>query len=574
MSEGAAYTFNSHRDALYKVLEAAARGQAGCADEYDIFGRDKQEGEKKLAFPTPLLWHEEIRPSDIDAYHAANQARCTSGCDNSNNSDDLRPLSPPTSRHPSSGYFNRSREALKEAGTSEGGAAALEGGLPPAPSAAAVVADRTSEPKAAAAAADHAQGEKQERLLGSGGASARTPDQSLGATTSNHPSCTKHRCRYQPGDTTGIHQEEEREEEGATAPPAASMDWSNSDGRSPSEAGEKKINCPSTMTPAATTPPDPSQATQTMFLPGLPSQVLVTQQQEQQEQQQGDAVGWEHSEGDESSQKEDDTPVSEYALSLPNHNRPCSSPEENTSKGASTVSAGDKQLGSDFRTERSEPDRNSSGDRDDPTVVSGDGNKGAVAAAAARERGEARSRQYDAFTRALRDFVGQQQLGREGDTKQAGSAQQCTLRNVSSLGGTSSSDGGGGGDQSKPPFIFLPTPEVLPSGWSGGQAGVVVFLEKHLSHVRERCPGGYAARALELACHTLRQPTVCVKAVDCARADASAARRADFFAGAATVDDDHPQVVGVAGFVWEMLRANNGGSANLAQQAASTSQEG
>lgn len=553
MSErgGEAYTFNSHRDALYRVLEAAARGHAGCADECLILGSDKGEGEeKKWAYPTPFLWYEEIRPSDIDAYHAANHARCTSGC---NNNRDDSPLSsstsPPTSGFASSGVINRSGVGLKEA--------------------TAVDADRASD-ATAAAAAQHVLGEKPDRLFsGSGGPLARTPDQNLRPAVLMHRPYNTHSCRYRPDDTAGMHGEEGRQEEGATRA-AASIDYlSNADGRCSSEAGQKKKEscCPLTMT-RAPTPPDPSQATQTMFLPGLPSQVLVTQQQEQQ----GDAAGWEYSEEDESSQRAEDTPpVSEYALSLPNHDRLRSSTQENAFKGASVASAGDRQVDGD-RISRPGPDRNKSKSID-PPVVLGDAN-GPVAATAAREREEVCSRHHDAFTRALRDFVGQEQSGKEGDDKQAGPAQSAA-RDVSYGGGGTSS---GGGDRSQPPFTFLSTQEVLPSGWPGGQGGVVTFLEKQLSHARKRCPGGYAARALELACHVLRQPTVCVKAVECRGGNqeptrAAAARRADFFAGAAT-DYDDPQVVGVAGFVWEMLRANDGDSANLAQQAVSVAQEG
>jgi len=156
------------------------------------------------------------------------------------------------------------------------------------------------------------------------------------------------------------------------------------------------------------------------------------------------------------------------------------------------------------------------------------------------------SRLNDRFTRALRKFVGREGGLRRGVVGEADPGQGLVIP-----GGTVTGTGGigTGGDtgRPKPPFAYVSTPEVLPRGCSGGQAGAVALLEKHLSLARKRFPGGgYAVRALHLACQTLRQPTVCVKG---GRAAAAAA-------GAAAADGDHhPEVVGVAGFVWEILRS-------------------
>ena len=85
-----------------------------------------------------------------------------------------------------------------------------------------------------------------------------------------------------------------------------------------------------------------------------------------------------------------------------------------------------------------------------------------------------------------------------------------------------------------PAFKCVPTLEALPTGWSGGQDGAVALLERHRSQAHSTIPGGYADRALRLACHVLRQPTVVVK-------------------------EGQGEVVGIAGFAWEILRANGEG---------------
>lgn len=259
-----------------------------------------------------------------------------------------------------------------------------------------------------------------------------------------------------------------------------------------------------------------------MFLPGLPSQVLVTQHQ-------GDDAAWEHPEGDdeESSQKpEEETAASEYVFPSPSHPpHPFYSPEEDASSAGAVVALleGNEPPNSGVEGTGPEPIRsNKSCSSVDGRIVPG----------SEKAREEAGYRQDDSFTVALREFVGEV----------VGSAQRAL---------PNGSGGSGSGERLRSPFFkYVPTLEVLPSGWSGGQAGVVAVLEGHLSRARARFPGGYAARALQLACHILRQPTVCVR-VKGNQGDSSAAASG----GAATADDGRHEVVGVAGFVWEILRA-------------------
>lgn len=490
--EGSSYTFNGHRESLYRLLEASVRSEPGCPDAACDNRPTDGEVEQTSVYPSPFLWYDEIRPSDIDAYHAAN-GRSRSGHDNNAGLEDPLAIPAPTSistptptprenvglepTDPDGECSSPQAHAVvKGSGAGDGGTAFRRGGRRPA--------------------GEEALRERRAIVPGSAGSTSSTPDgcKLAAAPLQPPPSPTKHPSPWPHGKASGVPEGED----GAAA--VASTGSSNAHDRccsKPLERNDYNV----AMTPQAatsTTPPDPSQATQTMFLPGLPSQVLVTQQQ-------GDA-GWEHPEGNGWSPGEEDAAASENSSPSPTHARPFA--EGRVVAEASAAS------------------RCSSVSR--PLVHGGE------------EQEEASSRQNDAFTHALKEFV--------GDTDPPA---QSAFPNGS--GG-----GGSGVERMRPPFKYVPTLEVLPHSWSGGQAGVVAFLEKHLAHARSLFPGGYAVRALQLACHVLRQPTVCVR-VRGNRGGGAAAGEA------ATVDDEQQnEVVGVAGFVWELLRANGGDDESVA----------
>lgn len=109
-------------------------------------------------------------------------------------------------------------------------------------------------------------------------------------------------------------------------------------------------------------------------------------------------------------------------------------------------------------------------------------------------------------------------------------------------------------------LVMLPTDEALPRGIRGGQSGAVALLENNLRRVRERGTSeGYTARALELACHVLRQPKVCARREE--RITQEISGHGGCYATRAVTD--HAEVVGVAGFIWEILRSEEDGPLKL-----------
>lgn len=513
--EGPFHTFNSHREALYRLLEATVRDEPGYPDATCDDNLRSGEGEQPSAYPSPVLWYDEMRPSDIDAYHAANvRGRRYGGNSNkaSSSSEDRlvgsKPTWTPTLMDPCGkcSRTQQSREKIQDSSGSGEAASSVRGGRRPA----------ASSVRRQAGRGGALVGETETVVVpGSAGliSGNGTSDRFMrAADPTQPPPPSRSQC---PHDKASSVSGETREEDGPAAASTGSSSAHDCWCSRPLETETNEHNMTMVMmstppaTAASTTPPDPSQATQTMFLPGLPSQVLVTQQQ-------GDA-GWEYPEGDESSQKgEDAAAASENAFPSPIHPRPCV--EEAALAEARAASAGGKEP-SDNRGYSTRPEppgrsKNCYSAVKNPLV------------AGSEARDEATSRQNDGFTLALREFV-----------CESGPAQ------------SSASTTGSGGDRSRPLFKYLPTAEVLPSGWSGGQSRVVAFLEKQLSQARARCPGGYAVRAFQLACHVLRQPTVCVR-VRRNRGGSAAT------GGAAAANDGHHEVVGIAGFVWELLRAN------------------
>ena len=588
--EGAShYTFNSHREGLYRVLEALVRGEPGCAGEPDTgncrSGREQQQQRQQtLSYPSPFLWYEDMRPSDIDAYHAANGSRGPSGNGSSSSSNSSSSSSsvrlsgdPALGPLPPSKSGSRVTTVPKLPGNREGAAAAAAGlfvevGLrsPATPG-----VRRSSEDVPGCSAGvglrSAMPGSLQPAEEAPGRAGAETA-----AVPAQHPSAGESPSYAEPrgpcphGNAGGTHEERTEEEEEGGGGFAAGKDSSGADGRGRrrpdipgSSNGGRPPMASTTAAAAPATPPDASQAantqaTQTVFLPGLPSQLLVTQEpqepQEQQQQQQrverqlrGAGWGEECSEGDESSQEEEDAAAPERAFLFP---RSPPLPAEDhawtgTAAASSSVVREKQAAGGGARAAD-----NGNGDPLAPGGGFAPGSStpaaaAAAAAAAAREREDEYSRLNDRFTRALGEFARQEERP----------------RGRGAVGGEAGSDQGlviprdpGGGARLKPSFAHVSTPEVLSrGGCSVGQAAAVAMLEQHLSLARERGPrGGYAVRALHLACQTLRQPTVCVRGARVVAAGATAAAAA---VAAEDDDDHHPEVVGVAGFVWDVLRS-------------------
>lgn len=161
-----------------------------------------------------------------------------------------------------------------------------------------------------------------------------------------------------------------------------------------------------------------------------------------------------------------------------------------------------------------------------------------------------RERQHQEFTRALENSFGRQ--AKESTYAGAGDAE------TGSVGGGQPgpppAPGGGSGAQQSA-YVLVPREEALPRRLLGEPAQAIALLERHLERVREGAPNGYVARALELACHVLSQPTVCVRVSSRARGmDGAAPGSAGPGEGCS---GEHAEVVGVAGIVWEILRAGN-----------------
>lgn len=284
------------------------------------------------------------------------------------------------------------------------------------------------------------------------------------------------------------------------------------------------------------------------FLTGLPSQVMMTQQGNVEP----DSVGcWEYHEDE--MEEERDAVASKCIGGSP------------TPPGPSTVDplfrGDDAGKG---RAEKNDRSGEVAGEGADRAVTfespehSGDGTCGV-----STERGNkrsstngrrARATEFEAFTQALGQTVGNgsashNDFDTDDQVRQQRSPPTMSDGNRRSHGAKAHLD-----------LVMVPTEEALPRGIEGGQAGAVNLLEKHLRRVRERVPEGYTARAIELALHVLSQPKVCMRSVQhvvrrgCmgAVAGGNPQQGGDFPTHA---DEHHVEVVGVAGLVWEILRS-------------------
>ncbi|CAM9536550.1 unnamed protein product [Sphacelaria rigidula] len=296
------------------------------------------------------------------------------------------------------------------------------------------------------------------------------------------------------------------------------------------------------------------------FLPGLPSQVMMTQQGNNEP----DSVGcWEDHEDE--MEEERDALVSECIAGSP----PLPEP--------STVDPL-------FRGDDAEKDRAIKNDcfgnvgegagravTFEPPELSGDGDlayrQSGGTCRATTERGNkrsstngqrARAAEFEAFTQALEQTSGDGSASHNifdtGDQARRQRSSTAILHHSRRSHGATTHLG----------LVMVPTDEALPRGVEGGQAGAIDLLEKHLRRVRERgVSEGYTARAIELALHVLSQPEVCTRSMlqgartGCIGAVARGSpQQGEYFPTRAV--EHHVEVVGVAGLVWEILRSGHG----------------
>lgn len=509
---GMLYNPRKHRDFMYSALEAAVREGVGARTDVDDDSDCEQMGANngpvatrvKRRYPSPILWYEEMTPADLDAYHAAHDpAAPTTGLSPRREASLSKHGRGRSDGYPSGTSTRSKRTDMVETTTS---------GCLVARFSSAVQSAATSEtPPATAAAAVAAVAVMRRR----GGPPEEPPPPEVLCSGSTSSVDAARDCAGLLGSSTGLTDTSQHD------PSHCSRQGDGGYGNHDNKEA-KYVAAPAT---AAAAPPDPSQAaaTQTMFLPGLPSQVLMTQ---------GCESWWDQ-------EAEEATPASEYPFSLP---PPLAAP---SSGGASSLPR-----------DGLEP-----AERQQATRVAVDGRLGGSSEpgmentvyppgeAGDRAR-DARARQYEDFTFALDNLVARQEAS-DGGTEATRGRDEGVKRT------------GGPSEKSRRPALSLvPTEEFLQQGWAGGPAGVVTTLESHLLRARQCSPDGYVARALELACHVLRQPRLCVSAGE---GQGDVMRVPQRFGSSEVINraDHRGEVVGVAGLVWEMLRRAEGGSEGL-----------
>lgn len=103
---------------------------------------------------------------------------------------------------------------------------------------------------------------------------------------------------------------------------------------------------------------------------------------------------------------------------------------------------------------------------------------------------------------------------------------------------------------------MVPMTDVLPRGLPGGQNGVIGLLEDHLARVSKKTPNNYVARALELACHVLRQPKACVRVCPQDARNVSDAGHGNAVPPREAYDG-YTEVLGIPEIIWEILRTSS-----------------
>lgn len=275
-------------------------------------------------------------------------------------------------------------------------------------------------------------------------------------------------------------------------------------------------------TPTPTLPSEPSQdtvlATQTMFMPGLPSQVLITLEGEDTTH-----VDYQKEEED-----EEQSLGSEHDLSPPSPHMPTPSvsikrlpdgkaPENHGTRSAvEGAGCADVGLGTGCRGTWNSVNKAEKSGHNYCRV----GN-----------RKERRAQVHGEFIRALEVLtIGTKATSPDVMDKEPGYR-----------------------DRSR--FVLVSTEEILPTAWAGRQAEAVDTLESHLLRARDRSPDGYVVRALELASHVLSRPRVCI-----CLGDEEIDRPRRMPPPRVGVFGYHKaKVVGVAGFVWEILCTEKNG---------------
>lgn len=575
MSDGGhsgAYSFKRHRDALYGTLEAAVREKTShSTDEPDCpdnLGADRNDravdvgASSHVLYPSPLLWYEEMTCADFDAYHAHHNYRdCfTAGstkfgeargschcCHSGSTGSKLRKCG---GSSPFSSYVGE--EIPPHAG--EGPTGRLSD------TEACLLAIPPSLPAHMSCVEKETAAEQVQKPAASStvvlplGKSINTTIMS--PVQKSFPAKRGAALQPLPQETASIDLDDEpglatsRDEFTAQAPARVDSTDSRSEERNVQSIATRTTP-PSLLGPPSSQP----VATQTMFLPGLPSQAVLTQGQhgDEHDEEGFDFAMWDDEDGDENEDENEDEDLDEGA-------RPSEAippPVPDTHKSVDNTSTAEGVI------EPLEPGYSPS----EPTDVehhrdkhlSAEGDEGSgqgVGDVVQRAKGrDTRDREFRSFTRAVQEtFLAD---NRGGDGVIAASAE-------SDIAASSKvHDRGKQLRLLQQEFTLVPTEDILPGGFRGRgvlERSVVSVLEDYLSRVRHRSPEGYTARALELACHVLRQPTVCVRA-------SVGRRRGVESSPAVAINDYPPEIVGVAGIVWEILRVESGGCAAILRRS-------
>lgn len=584
------------RDALYATLEAAVREDFSCSrnsggfgdTEFGVAGRSEDASTSEKTYPYPILWYEEMTPSDLDAYHAACSSDQTTPCSPTGGPvaylKDLKEKCPPQHGNMNNipqncgELLRRNLCVFSTGGAITGAAISAEAPIPTAfgpgsdmlPSVHSPSFSETPYP------IRHKKGGNVTTLDDSmdpsresreSEACSRKAVSTWTSQTRSHTPASAREVRTGPicsEPERGIMTLNWRESEAVAAaagvrkrprcqgvilqPTSSTVDSSTTSNlssqgissRAPSQlrgaddgpdakGKEGEGGFPSdcrfirgkepTSTP--TVPSEPSQdttlATQTLFMPGLPSQVLVTLEGEdtnhidyKTSQEDEESLGSEH----DLSPPSPHIPTPSVSIKrLPNGKAPESHGTCSAVEGARCADMGlDTGFQGTWNSLNKEENNGHNYRRVD-------------------NRKERRTQVHEEFIRALEALtIGTKTSNPDVIGKQASEP----------------------GYQDRSRFVQVSTEDILPTAWAGRQAEAVDTLERHLLRARDRAPDGYVVRALELASHILSRPRVCVYLGD---EEIDHARRMppQMLGVSGAVFGSHREVVGVAGFVWEIL---------------------